>query len=267
MATRQIPLTIDQIGTGSVRFPSSGPIPNITDQSVDPYFKSRMPKTAQVEALQFFPQVKAKYPGIVVLHEWWGLNVQIKNLANRLACEGFGVILPNLYGRLGGMVTANLEVAQALRARLTEADVLQDINACCEFLNTQDHVKQNVHGVIGFGMGGTFAIQFAWRRKRLRGAVSYYGNIPSPAAQLKDIVCPVLYHRPEDDVWVTPEDVEQLRQSAKEFGKQIDIVSYPGTPHAFANDTRPDQSRPDVAQAAWDRTIEFLKECFKKDMQ
>jgi carboxymethylenebutenolidase len=265
MTTHQTPFTLEQIGTSSVRFPSSGPIPTITDQAVDPYFRSRQPKAAQVEALQFFPQVKAKYAGIVVLHEWWGLNQQIKTLANRLACEGFGVILPNLYGRLGGMVTANLEVAQALRAKVQDDDVLQDINACCEFLNTQDHIKQNVHGVIGFGMGGTFAIQFALRRKRLRGAVSYYGGVPNPASQIKDMLCPLLYHRPEDDIWVSAEDIEQFRRSAKEHGKQVDIVSYPGIPHAFANETRPQESQPEIAQFAWERSIAFLKDCFKKD--
>ena len=266
MTTQPPPFTLDQIGTGSVRFPSSGPIPTITDQAVDPYFRSRQPKSAQVEALQFFPQVKAKYGGIVVLHEWWGLNQQIKTLANRLACEGFGVILPNLYGRLGGMVTANLDVAQGLRAKLQDVDVLQDINACCEFLNTQDHIKQNVHGVIGFGMGGGLAVHFAMRRKRLRGAVSYYGSIPSPASVIKDMFCPLLYHRPEDDAWVSGEDIEQLRLAAKEHGKQVEIVSYPGVPHAFANETRPQESRPEIAQAAWDRTIDFLRDCFKKDL-
>jgi carboxymethylenebutenolidase len=262
-STPSTPFAIDQIGTGAVRFPSGAPIPTITDQAVDPYFRSRMPKEVQVEAIHFFPQIKGTYPGVIVLHERWGLNVQIKDLANRLACEGFGVIVPNLYGRQGGMVTANAEVADALMARVNEADLLQDVSSCCEFLNTRDHIKRNLFAVVGFGLGGSLAIRFAAQRKRLRGAVAYYGKPPAPLGLIKDIVCPVLYHRPEDDAWVTPEEIEQLRRSAKEFGKQVDIVSYPGLPHAFANETRPDSYRADAARAAWERTVAFLKDCFK----
>ncbi|MES4785190.1 MAG: hypothetical protein C4294_04545, partial [Nitrospiraceae bacterium] len=65
------------------------------------------------------------------------------------------------------------EVAEALASRIKERDLLQDINSCCEFLNTRDHVKRNVHGVIGFGLGGSLAIRFACQRKRLRAAVAF----------------------------------------------------------------------------------------------
>ena len=263
MSQVSTPFTIDQIGTGAVRFPSGAPIPTITDMAVDPYFRTRMPKEVQVEAIHFFPQFKDTYPGVIVLHERWGLTAQIKDLANRLACEGFDVIVPNLYGRQGGMITANAEVADALMARVNEADLLQDINSCCEFLNTLDHIKRNLFAVVGFGLGGSLALRFAGHRKRLRGAVAYYGKAPAPPSLLKELVCPVLYHRPEDDAWVTPEEVEQLRLAAKEFGKQVDVISYPGLPHAFANETRPESYRADAALSAWERTIDFLKNCFK----
>ena len=85
---------------------------------------------------------KGTYPGMIVLHERWGLTAQIKSIAMGLACEGYMVLIPNLYGRQGGMVTASAEVADALVARIKEADTLQDINSCCEFLNTRDHIKK-----------------------------------------------------------------------------------------------------------------------------
>ena len=265
MPQRTTPLTLEQIGTGTARFPSVGTIPNISDQSVDPYFLTRQPKTAQVEALLFWPQVKGTYPGLVVLHEAWGLNVQIKELANRLACEGFAVIVPNLYTRQGGMVTANAEAAGMLMARAKEADLLQDINQCCEYLNTRDYGKRNVHGVVGFGMGGTLALKFACQRKRLRAAVSYYGKPSPPYDQLDGMQAPILYLWAGADDTVTGAEIEAFRQAAEERKKRLTIHKYEGAPHAFCNDTRKECYRAAAAEEAWERTIEFFKESFKAD--
>ena len=265
MPDRVSPFTLEQIGTSAVRFPSGAPIPTITDVSADPYARTRISKDAQVEGLLFWPQEKKTYPSLVLLHEKWGLNAQIKDLANRLACDGYTVIVPNLYGRQGGMVTANEEVALALMSRMNETLLLQDISSCCEFLNTRDHVKRNVHGVIGFGLGGSLAIRLACQRKRLRGAVAFYGRMISPPTVLKDLYCPVLYHRAGADDWVPAEEVEQLRQAAKEYRKQVEIRTYEGMPHAFCNETRKDVYRPEAARMAWEATVAFLSDCFKAD--
>ncbi len=264
MPHRAPPFSLDKIGVNAVRFSSGVPIPSITDSSTDPYARTRIPKEAQVEGLQFWPQEKGTYPGLVLLHEWWGLNSQIKDLATHLACEGYAVLLPNLYVRQGGMVTANAEVAAALMSRIKESELLQDINSCCEFLNTRDHVKRNVHGVIGFGMGGSLAIRFACQRKRLRAAVAFYGKMVTPPTVLKELQCPLLYHRPGADEWVIAEEVEQLRQTAKDYEKQVEIRTYEDAPHAFCNETRKDTYRPEAALAAWEATVAFLNDCFKE---
>jgi len=255
------PFTLDQIGTGTCRFPSGVAIPTITDAAVDPYIKTRVSKDVHVECIQFWPQQKGKYPGLVLLHEWWGLNSQIKDLGARLACEGYGVIIPNLYGRLGGMVTANAEVAAALTAKLNEALILQDINSCCEFLNTRDYIKQNIHGAVGFGMGGTFALRFAAHRKRLKAAVSYYGRTIADS-QIKDLYCPVLYHQAAQDELVSAEEVERLRAKAAEHKKRVEIRTYPA-PHGFSNDMRQESYRAEASAEAWNATAHFLKDCFQ----
>ena len=148
MVSTTAPFTLQQIGTGTSRFPSGVALPTITDASVDPYIRTRPIQTVQVECIEFWPQEKGTYPGIVLLHEWWGLNSQIKDLGARLACEGYGVIIPNLYARIGGMVTGNAEVAEALMGKLNEGLALQDINSCCEFMNTREFIKRNIHGVV-----------------------------------------------------------------------------------------------------------------------
>lgn len=258
MSVRTIPFTPQQIGTGTVRFPSGAPIPTITDMAVDPYVATRIPKETQVEGIQFWPQVKGPYPGIVLLHEGWGLNNQIKDLGLRLSCEGYAVIIPNLFNRLGGMVTANAEVAEALTGRLSEPLALQDINSCCEFFNTRDWVVRNLHAVVGFGMGGTLAMRFASQRKRLRAAVSFYGQIKPTLAGLPDLYCPLLYQRPEGDASVPAADVDQLRQAAETHKKRVEIRSYPGAVHGFCNETRTELYHREHAQTAWDAMAAFL---------
>jgi carboxymethylenebutenolidase len=259
--THSAPFTLEQIGTGTARFPSGVPIPTHSDQMVDPYFKTRMPKEHQIDSILFWPQAKGVYPGLVLLHDWWGLTGQMKDLAARLACEGYVVIIPNLYGRLGGMVTANDEVAAALQERLNDAHVITDINSCCEYLNTRDFAKRNIHGVVGYGLGGSYALRFACHRKRLRAAVSYYGAMVQPREMLKDLFSPVLYHHAgaAGDV----QTVDQLKSAAAEYGKKVDIEVYPGAPRSFANEMRPDAYRADATAAAWERTAAFLRTCFQ----
>jgi len=261
--TQAAPFTLEQIGTGTARFPSGVAIPTHTDQMVDPYFKTRMPKEHQIDSLLFWPQEKGIYPGLVLLHDWWGLTGQMKDLGARLACEGYVVIIPNLYGRLGGMVTANDDVAAALLERQHDANVIMDINSCCEYLNIRDFAKRNVHGVVGYGMGGSYALRFACHRKRLRAAVSYYGKMVQPRELMKDLFSPVLYHHAGKDTWATNEDAEQLCAAAAEYGKQADIQTYPDAPHAFCNEMKPAAYRADTTALAWERTATFLKTCFQ----
>lgn len=257
------PFSLDQIGTGTARFPSGVPIPTHTDQMVDPYFKSKMPKEHQVDCLLFWPQQAGTYPGLVLLHDWWGLTGQMKDLGARLACEGYMVILPNLYGRLGGMVTANDEVAAALLERQNDDQVITDINSCCEYLNTRTTAKKNIHGVVGYGMGGSYALRFACHRKRLRAAVSYYGKMVTPREVMKDLFSPVLYHQAGKGIWATEDDIEQLQSASVEYGKRIDIQCYPNAVHAFCNEMKPNAYDADSASLAWERTASFLKSCFQ----
>ncbi|OQW31011.1 MAG: hypothetical protein A4E19_20830 [Nitrospira sp. SG-bin1] len=261
--TQTAPFTLAQIGTGTARFPSGVPIPTHTDQMVDPYFKSKMPKEHQLDCLLFWPQQAGTYPGLVLLHDWWGLTGQMKDLGARLACEGYAVIIPNLYGRLGGMVTANDDVAAALLERQNDVHVMTDINSCCEYLNARHFTKRNIHGVVGYGMGGSYALRFACHRKRLRAAVSYYGKMVTPLELMKDLLSPVLYHQAGKDTWATQQDAEQLRHASVEYAKRVEIHLYPEASHAFCNEMKPHAYDPDSSALAWDRTTSFLKSCFQ----
>lgn len=257
--------TAQEIGTGTVRFPSGAPIPTPSDLAVDPYAKTRVPKGVQVEGFQFWPQPKGTYPGILLLHDRWGLNAEIKEFGTRLACQGYAVLAPDLYGRQGGLVTANEEVAETLMSRINEADLLQDLTACCDFLNTRDQVKRNVFALVGFGMGGSLAIRFACHRKRLKGAVAFYANVTTQPTLLKDLQCPLLYHRAGADHLVAQQEVELVAKAGEESGKRVEVRTHEGAPHEFVSEFRKDSYRPEAAQAAWAATFTFLADCFKAD--
>lgn len=263
MPDRLPPFTKEQIGVTSVRFPSGVPMPSMTDASVDPYTKTRIPKDVQVEGIMFGPQGKGTYPGLLLLHDACGLNDQIQQMAKRLAQEGYVVLVPNLYGRQGGMVTANAEIAEALASRVKEADLTQDLTSGCEFLNTRDSVKRNLHGAVGLGLGGMLAMRLACHRKRLRAAVAFYGKLPTPPAMLKDLACPLLYHRAGGDAGISEESMETLRQAARDSGKPVDIRISEGAPRMFMDETRPETYRPDAATAAWEATVQFLNSRFE----
>jgi carboxymethylenebutenolidase len=130
-----------------------------------------------------------------------------------------------------------------------------------------DYVKRNVHGVVGFGMGGTLAIKFACQRKRLRAAVSYYGKPAPPFDALDGLQASILYHWAGADDTVSEADIEHFRQAALERKKRVTIHKYDGAPHAFGNETRKESYRADAAQVAWERTVEFLADAFKADLQ
>jgi carboxymethylenebutenolidase len=232
---------------------------------VDPYAATRIPKEAQVEGTQYAPQTDGIFPTVVLLHDRWGLTSQIGETAKRLACEGYVVLVPNLYGRQGGMITANAEVADALMERLNEKDAMQDINACCEFLNANlaedkalDLTKRNAHAVVGFGMGGSLAIRFACHRKRLKTAVAFYGNLPDSSETAKRLYCPVLYHAAGSNNAVTQDEIDQFQQAAKQENKHVEVQLYPEASPGFFNETQPATYREEAATRAWEATIDFL---------
>ncbi len=265
MSDHVTPFTADQIGLRAVRFSSKGVFTTHKDHMVDPYAATRIPKEHQVQGFYYWPQDTPRRPSIVLLHDKWGLMPDFRDMAVRLACEGYVVMVPNLYGRQGGMVTTSEEVADALAERVDSTTVLQDINASCEFLNsniTEDPSMEvtvrNAHAVVGMGMGGTLAILFALKRKRLRAAVSFYGALPDPMDSIGALQCHLLYHAAETNGAVTAAGLEQMGSLAREAEKTVDVRQYPGTSQGFCDVVRPTIYNEPSARQAWDETIAFL---------
>jgi carboxymethylenebutenolidase len=123
------------------------------------------------------PAGAGPYPAMLVLQEWWGLNSHIKDIAMRFAGEGYVALAPDLYARQGNKVTTDATEAGTLMGNLKDEVTLQDLRAAVAFLKNQSSVSPQRIGVIGFCMGGTYALLAAENIPDIKASVPFYGQI------------------------------------------------------------------------------------------
>ena len=199
-------------------------------------------------------------PGVLVIQEWWGLNDQIKGVADRLASEGFVSLAPDLYR---GAHTSEPDEAAKIMMSLNLERATKDLSGAVDFLANHDAVTGNGIGVIGFCMGGGVALWLATLRPdQIKAAVPFYGIIPWEAAQpdYSKLRAVVQGHYAENDDFANPDSVRALEAQLNGLGKQTEFFLYPGTEHAFTNEQRPEVFVPEATSVAFDRAFEFLRE-------
>jgi carboxymethylenebutenolidase len=204
------------------------------------------------------PDAGRPKPAVLIIHEWWGLNDHIKEIARRFASEGYAALAVDLYSRMGSPVTKDAAEAAKLMERLQSQLALKDLNASTRYLKSQPFADPSKIAVVGFCMGGTFALTLATHNSDIKASVPFYGQVP-PLDSFKYLLCPVLYIYGGQDTWITKQDVARLQQGFKDYRKPGEVAIYQDCPHAFFNDTRPDVYRPQQAADAWQRTLRFLE--------
>jgi carboxymethylenebutenolidase len=195
-------------------------------------------------------------PGVVVIQEWWGLVGHIKAVADRLAGEGFAALVPDLYH---GKTTAEPDEAGKLLMSLNMEQAGQDMSGAVEYAAA--HSSGDRVGVIGFCMGGALALILATLRPDLvKAVVPFYGIVggPMPEPDWSKMTAAVQGHYAENDGMAGPAAVEKLKRELGDRGIQVEMFLYPGTEHAFFNDTRPEVYDPEASRLAWQRAVEFL---------
>ena len=207
------------------------------------------------------PSGAGSYPGVLVVQEWWGLNEHIQDVAQRLATEGFVALAPDLYE---GKTTKDPNLAAAWMSALDPEKAVRILLAGLRFLQEKEPIYAEHVGVIGFCMGGSYALLLACRAPALKAAVPFYGDLPDPLEQVKNIRCPVLFIAGGKDRWINSAKVEKLKKAFQQFGIHGEVRIYPEADHAFFNDTRPDVYNPAAAQDAWMRTIALLNRTLKR---
>ncbi|HEY2382849.1 MAG TPA: dienelactone hydrolase family protein [Terriglobia bacterium] len=195
-------------------------------------------------------------PAVVVIQEWWGLNDQIKGVADQLAASGYRALVPDLYrGKLG----LDAKEAEHLMTNLDFADAAtQDIRGAVQYL--KEHSSKA--GVTGFCMGGALTILSAVNVPESDAVVSWYGCPPLDYVDASKIKAPLMGHWALDDTFFPISQVDGLEQKLKEAGVKYEGHRYKAK-HAFANETNEDPSAPiaynaAAAEAAWGRTLEFF---------
>jgi len=194
-------------------------------------------------------------PAIIVIHEWWGLNENIRQMTERLAGEGYVALAVDLYRG---------ERAEAPREamRLSQA-LAQDTGPADENLRQAYRYLERVQGApriaaIGWCLGGRWTLRTALLfPAELSAAVIYYGSVRAERAELAELQMPVLGIFAELDRVVPVAQVEAFREQMQSLGKQADIRIYPGVDHAFANPSGGEYDEA-AAEEAWRLTVEFL---------
>ena len=201
------------------------------------------------------PAAGDKAPGVVVIQEWWGLNDQIKGVADRLATLGYRALVPDLYK---GKVTLDAAEAKHLMTSLNFSDAAtQDVRGAAQQLK-QSSAKV---GVVGFCMGGALTVLAAMYVQEANACSSWYGFPPEQAGDVKTIKTPLQLHLAEKDQSFSPEGGRALEGKLRE-GKVPFESHWYNAGHAFFNEKGQNYDAA-CAKLAWDRTVEFFAKQLK----
>ena len=217
------------------------------------------PDGASVEAYLAEPADLKNAPGVVVIQEWWGLDDEIKNVANRLAQAGYRALVPDLYR---GKLALEANEAEHLMNDLNFGDAAsQDIRGAVQYLKS---TGSNKVAVTGFCMGGALTVLSAGLVQECDGTVVWYGYPPLEYVDASAIQKPMLAHWALHDDFFSIAGVDQLEEKLKAAGVSYDFQRYDAK-HAFANPISSSRGLPPLeynaiaADLAWERTMTFLK--------
>lgn len=201
-------------------------------------------------------------PGIIVIHEWWGLNDNIKAMTRRLAGEGYVALAVDLYG---GATAETPEAAQALMSDL----VTQPEAARKNLTQAYDYLEKYAFApriaAIGWCLGGGWSLQTALLYPdALDAMVMYYGQVVPDRARLAALEMPILGFFGAEDASIPVRDVQAFRATLMDLGKNVEVLIVPGADHAFANPSGGNYNAK-AANEAWATTLSFLERHLKLD--
>ena len=215
--------------------------------------------TGEMRAYLAMPKKGKKLPAVIVIHENRGLVPHIQDVTRRMAKEGFLALAPDALSPVGG-TPEDISNVRELFGKLNNEETIKNFVAAVKYLET--HPKSNGKvGCTGFCWGGAMTGQVAVNSPDLDAAVPYYGRQPANEDVAK-IKAPVMAHYAENDAGINA-GIEAFEKALKDNGKEYQIFMYPGTAHAFNNDTNPERYNAEAAKLAWERTVGFFKEKLK----
>ena len=188
-------------------------------------------------------------PGVIVVQEWWGLVPHVKDVAGRLAAQGYLALAPDLYH---GRSTVEAEEASHLMSGLDWSRAVDEIAGAVRYLRDVEGVDRV--GIAGFCMGGALTV-LAATLPGVDAYVAFYGFPPAPAETLGTITAPGLIFFGEDENFFSVPDAQAFAARQRAAGRGAEVIVYPAAGHAFFDNDRPEVFRPDPANDAWRRTL------------
>ncbi len=223
--------------------------------------------------IAFDKNIKGKRPGVLVVHEWWGLNDYARKRARMLAGLGYVGLAVDMYG--GGRQAEHPDDAGKFSSELMKNfdTASARFMAAAELLRKQPEVDPDRIAAIGYCFGGGVVLNMARQGADLRGVASFHGNLmavkPAAAGAVK---AKILVLHGDDDKFTTPEQVEAFKKEMKDSGADFTFISYPGAMHSFSN---PDADaygkkfnlplgyNAQADRKSWKELRKFLKTIFK----
>lgn len=201
------------------------------------------------------PLVGGPYPGLILIHEWWGLNDNIKELTDQFAKEGYVALAVDLYdGEVTGDRDKARELATAVRENMIPA--FANLNEAVEYLKSQPQVRADSLASVGWCFGGGWSYQMAKNNLSVASSVIYYGQF-NPEDDLSLMRGTILGHFGEEDATIKVDDVKAFEATLKNLGRDHQVFIYENSGHAFANEDSSAYVK-DSAESAWMRTLDFL---------
>lgn len=223
--------------------------------------------SALVSACLCCPATPGPHPGVIVLHEMWGLTAHIKSVTRRLAHAGYAGLAIDLFSRAGGRGNRRkFDEMWQLRQGISDEMMLADVAAGIRYLREQPLVAGGI-ALLGFSMGARYAVLSACPGfPDIAAVVAYYcrvyqgdgSTMISTIHHIHALAAPLLAFYGETDRWTPPDEIEWLRGTLTERDKEHEIVVYPGAGHSFFDDTARSY-RAEAARDSWTRTLALLK--------
>ncbi|MGI0019298.1 MAG: dienelactone hydrolase family protein [Nitrososphaera sp.] len=198
----------------------------------------------------------SRLPAVVMVHEWWGLNQNIKNMAETLAKEGYVVLAVDLYGEVATEPGRAQELAGSVRNNQQAA--IDNLNGAVAHLSSLSTVNSSKIATLGWCFGGGQTMQHALSAQQpLAATVIYYGNLVTDEQQVAKIKWPVMGVFGSEDQSIPVATVDEFRAALDANNITNEVYVYEGVGHAFANPSG-DNYAPDETKDAWEKTLDFL---------
>ncbi|RJP43847.1 dienelactone hydrolase family protein [Candidatus Parcubacteria bacterium] len=201
------------------------------------------------------PEKSGAYPGIIMIHEWWGLNDNVREMAEELAKEGYRVLAVDLFGKLA----ATPDEARAQVGSLDEMRATGNLKAAAAHLRSKGSEKI---ASLGWCFGGGQSLKLALSGEKLDATVIYYGALITNKSELQKIKWPILGIFGDKDASIPTATVYDFRDALTFLGIPNSVHVYPGVGHAFANPSGANYA-PEETKDAWAKTLSFLGEALK----